>query len=77
MSKKKKSQPPAEDGLAMLTVRLRPSIIKRTKLAATLLELPVQTVVSIALDEWLTGHESRDQGTLLLRYARLRKEGKR
>lgn len=58
------------------TVRLRPSLIKRIKLAATLLELPVQSVVSMALDSWLLDREKEHQAILQRRFAELRKEGK-
>jgi len=61
---------PLPDTLVTFTVRLSPMLIKRTKLAATLLELPVQTVVSLALHKWLSEHEGKDQGALLLRYAK-------
>ncbi len=61
---------PLPDASVTFTVRLSPMLIKRAKLAATLLELPVQTVVSLALHEWLSKHEGRDQGALLLRYAK-------
>ena len=57
-------------GLVPFTVRLPPSLIKRAKLAATLLEMPVQTVVSNALDQWLSEHEHKDQGKLLMLYAK-------
>jgi hypothetical protein len=74
MAKRKTAAQATE--LVTLTVRLRPSIVKRTKLAATLLELPVQTVVSLALDSWLIEHERQDQATLLHRFAALRKDTK-
>jgi hypothetical protein len=60
----------------MVTMRLPRDQVRRVKFAATLLELPVQTVVSIALGEWLTEHEKTDQPILLHRYAALRKESK-
>jgi hypothetical protein len=72
MMGRKARLPETEDDLVTFTVRLRPPLIKRAKLAATLLELPVQTVVSLALDSWLSEHESEDQGKLLMRYARIR-----
>jgi len=68
MSRKTKSLP--EASLVTFTVRLSPMLIKRAKVAATLLELSVQTVVSLALNEWLRAHEEKDQGPLLHRYAR-------
>jgi hypothetical protein len=58
------------DGLVTFTVRLSPSLIKRAKLAATLLETPVQMVVSDALHKWLSKHETVDQGKLLIYYAK-------
>ena len=58
------------DVLVTFTVRLRPSLIKRTKLAATLLEIPVQMAVSNALEAWLSEHEHKDQGKLLMVYAK-------
>lgn len=49
----------------------RARLIKRAKLAATLLELPVQTAVSLALHDWLREHEGADQGPLLIRYGKI------
>jgi hypothetical protein len=63
----------AEESLHVLvtfTVRLRPSLIKRAKLAATLLEIPVQMLVSNALEQWLSTHEHEDQGKLIMLYAK-------
>ena len=77
MARKKKA-PAMEEHLDVqvtFTVRLRPSLIKRVKLAATLLEIPVQMVVSNALVDWLREHEREDQAALLHRYAALRKKG--
>jgi len=72
MSKKKtpEGQPLPDTSVTSFTVRLSPMLIKRAKLAATLLELPVQTVVSLALHQWLSEHEGKDQGLLLIRYAK-------
>jgi hypothetical protein len=61
---------PLPDTSVTFTVRLSPTLIKRTKLAATLFEESVQTIVSRALEEWLKKHETTDQGLLLIRYAR-------
>ena len=71
MNKKKapEGQPPPDTSVTF-TVRLSPMLIKRAKLAATLLELPVQTVVSLALDQWLSEREGKDQALLLMRYAK-------
>ncbi len=61
---------PLPDASVTFTVRLSPALIKRTKLAATLFEESVQTIVSRALEEWLKKHETTDQGLLLIRYAK-------
>jgi len=73
MSKKKKPAPeghPLPDTSVTFTVRLSPTLIKRTKLAATLFETSMQTIVDWALHEWLKKHETTDQGLLLMRYAK-------
>jgi hypothetical protein len=75
MSKKKKSGPDSEpggDGQVTFTVRLRPTLIKRAKVAAALLELPVQMLVSMALDDWLRAQEGKVQAVA----AALKKENK-
>src|SRR5262249_49234579 len=56
--------------LVTFSVRIPASLIKRTKLAATLLEIPMQVVVSRSLHAWLDGHESAEQGLLLGRHAK-------
>ncbi len=69
---------PAEE-LVPVTVRLRPVLYKRAKMAATLFEDSVQTIVSRALEEYLKKLEaSPDHGLLLIRYGRkmaAKKEG--
>lgn len=64
----------------MVTVRLSPTLYKRAKMAANLLEEPVQATVSRALETYLKKLEtSPDHGLLLIRYAKklAEKEGKR